>query len=106
MTYFPFDVDALLSFYPSYEDMINAMRSTSGKEYDIREMYTPEPDTAYRNMMSVLKKRGIVDSEGQARRVTVLSVDEKYKIAHLLREETDAHINQICRFLHLPVLKL
>jgi hypothetical protein len=106
MTYFPFDVDALLSFYQSYDDMIHAMHSTSGKEYDIREMYTPEPDTAYRNMMSVLKKRGIVDSEGQARRITVLSVDEKYKIAHLLREETDAHINQICRFLHLPVLKL
>ena len=106
MTYFPFDVDALLSFYPSYEDMIHAMHSSSGKEYDIKEMYTSEPDTAYRKMMSVLKKRGIVDSEGQARRVTVLSVDEKYKIAHLLREETDAHINQICRFLHLPVLKL
>lgn len=106
MTYFPFDMETLMSFYPSYEDMITAMHSTSGKEYDIKEMYTPEPDTAYRKMMTVLKKEGIVEQEGQVRRITVLPTDDKYKIAHLLRDETDAHINQICRFLHLPLRKV
>lgn len=106
MTYFPFDVDTLMDFYPGYEDMINAMHSTSGKEYDIKEMYSPEPDTVYRKMMTVLQNEGIVELDGQVRRITVLPADDKYKIAHLLRERTDAHINQICRFLHLPVKKL
>jgi hypothetical protein len=106
MTYFPFDVDALLSFYQSYDDMIHAMHSTSGKEYDIKEMYTSEPDTVYRKMISVLRAKGIIGEGEQIRKITMLPLDEKYKIAHLLREETDAHINQICWFLHLPVLKL
>lgn len=57
----------LMDFYPSYEDMITAMHSTSGKEYDIKEMYTPEPDTVYRKMMTVLKKEGIVNQDGQVR---------------------------------------
>lgn len=106
MTYFPFDTETLMSFYPSYEDMINAMHSTSGKEYDIKEMYTPEPDTVYRKMITVLKKEGVVNEDGQVRRLTVLAADDKYRIAHLLRERTDAHTNQICRFLHLPLRKI
>lgn len=106
MTYFPFDIEALMSFYPSYEDMIVAMHSTSGKEYDIKEMYTPEPDTVYRKMIKVLKDNGIVEADGQVRKITVLPADDKYKIAHLLKEKTGAHINQICGFLHLPLRKL
>lgn len=106
MTYFPFDVDALLSFYQSYEDMIHAMHSTSGNEYDIREEYTSDPDTVYRKMISVLKAKGIIGEGEQVRKITMLPTDEKYKIAHLLRCETDAHLNQIARFLHMPVLKL
>jgi hypothetical protein len=57
-------------------------------------------------MISVLRAKGIIGEDEQIRKITMLPLDEKYKIAHLLREETDAHINQICRFLHLPVLKL
>ena len=37
--YYPFDTTRLLSFYNSYSDMINAMRSTAGNEYDIKEKY-------------------------------------------------------------------
>ena len=54
--YFPFDREALLSYYDSYEDMIHAMRSTSGSEYDIKEKYSPESGTVYGDMIGVVRR--------------------------------------------------
>lgn len=105
MKYYPFDTDALLSFYSSYEDMIQAMHCTSGKEYDIKEVYIPEPDTVYRKMSAVLEKTGFRNRYGLLRHVSVLSDDEKFNLAQMLRRQTNASLYQVCRFLHMEVKK-
>ena len=105
MTYFPFDVDSLLGFYDSYEDMLTAMRSTAGKEFDIKEQYYPETDTAYKAMSDTLEKDFGDVFAGQVRKVTVLPPGEKFRLAQHLRRCTSASIYQISRFLHLPVAR-
>lgn len=103
MAYFPFDVDALLSFYSSYEDMLTAMHSTSGKDYDIKETYLPEPDTIYHKMAEVLRNNGFCDDGDLLRVLTVAPYAEKFRVAQLLRVHTSANIQQIARFLHLDI---
>ena len=100
MAYFPFDVDALLSFYNSYEDMLIAMRSTSGKDYDIKETYLPEPDTIYHKMADVLRNNGFCNDGNLLRTLTVAADAEKFRVAQLLRSHTGATVQQISRFLH------
>lgn len=105
MTFYPFDTDALMGFYDSYGDMLNAMHSTAGKEFDIKEQYYPESDIAYRNMTEVLKRDFCDTFLGRIRMVTVLPFESKFKIARHLVAKTSASIYQISRFLHLPVTK-
>lgn len=105
MTFYPFDTDALMGFYDSYGDMLNAMHSTAGKEFDIKEQYYPESDIAYRNMTEVLKRDFCDTFLGRIRMVTVLPFESKFKIARHLLAKTSASIYQISRFLHLPVTK-
>ena len=101
-TYYPFDSSALLSYYDSYESMITAMRSTSGSEYDIKEMYEPEYGMIYQDMADLV--RSGCSNHGpmsQVRKVTVMSADEKYEMARCLRRHTMAGIHQIERFLNI-----
>lgn len=103
MAYYPFDSEALLSFYAGYDDMMTAMRSTSGKDYDIKEAYLPEADTIYGKMTSVLRdKCGYPDTQ-LVREVTVASSAEKFRLAQLLRSRTGATLQQISRFLHMEI---
>lgn len=104
--YFPFEKEILLSFYGSYDDMITAMRSTSGSEYDIREVYYPESDSVYQDMSSLVRKYAADPlMKKQVRRVTTLNVDRKLEIAGLLRHHTAASLRQIENFLNLSVDK-
>ena len=104
--YFPFDRDALLSYYDSYEDMIHAMRSTSGSEYDIKEKYSPESDTVYRDMIKVMRRQfGQNTLSNQVRKVTMLALDDKIEVAQMLMKHTMATPRQIEKFLNISVLK-
>lgn len=98
-TYFPFDRETLLSFYDSYGDMLNAMNSTSGSEYDIKEKYSYGTDLVYRDMLKV-----VGDKVRPARRVTVMTEDMKFEMAGVLRGRTKGDVVQISKFLHMKIV--
>lgn len=100
-TYYPFDSDALLSFYDSYEQMISAMGSTAGSDHDIKEKYYVGSDCIYRDMLRILRE----DMHLQpARKVTMLDKDLKFDVALLLQRKTSATTMQISKFLHMKIL--
>ena len=94
------DIDALLSYYDSLDDMFIAMKSTSGSEYDIKELYYSGSDAVYDEMVRhVVEGMGIIP----ARSVVTKTVDEKFQIANALRKHTSATMVQISKFLHLSL---
>lgn len=103
MTFFPFETDSLMGFYKCYEDMINAMHSTAGKEYDIKEQYYPETDKVYEYMTEVLRRDFGDKFSNQIRNVIMLPLEIKFDLAKHLLRATSASIYQISRFLHMPV---
>lgn len=105
MTYYPFDTEALFGFYDSYGDMLTAMRSTAGSEYEIKEMYFPEPDTVYAKMSEVLRTECADMIDGQVKKVLVAKPDDKFHVAQILRQKTRASVYQISRFLHMPIVR-
>ena len=104
--YFPFDREALLSYYDSYDDMIHAMRSTSGSEYDIKEKYSPESGTVYGDMIGVVRRYLEQNHQTvQTRKVTMLPQDEKFRIAQMLKRHTAATPRQLEKFLNMEIRK-
>lgn len=103
MSFFPFETDSLMGFYKCYEDMINAMHSTAGKEYDIKEQYYPETDKVYEYMTEVLRRDFGDKFSNQIRNVIMLPLEIKFDLAKHLLRATSASIYQISRFLHMPV---
>ncbi len=96
--YFPFDADGLLSHYENYEQMIQAMRSTTGSEYDIKELRFVGSDLIYHEMCDFLQKElGI----SPVRKVIVFTEERKLQVASLLRTHTGASPYEIAKFLHL-----
>lgn len=103
MSFFPFETDSLMGFYKCYEDMLNAMHSTAGKEYDIKEQYYPETDKVYEYMAEVLRRDFGDKFSNQIRNVIMLPLEIKFDLAKHLLRATSASIYQISRFLHMPV---
>ena len=97
--YFPFDKEALLSFYDSYEDMINAMDSTSGSEYDLKEKYYYGTDLVYRDMLDMVGEK-----VKPIRKITVLPDEDKFELAKHLQSSTVGTSLQISKFLHVDIV--
>ena len=83
--------------------MINAMHSTAGNEYDIKEQYYPETDKVYEYMAEVLRRDFGDKFSNQIRNVIMLPLEIKFDLAKHLLRATSASIYQISRFLHMPV---
>lgn len=98
--YNPFDYDELISYYGDYSTMILAMKSNTGSEYDIKEMYDSEPDTIYDKLKCIVER---IYGNGRIKCVTSFTVDEKMKLARIMLSETNATTDQVCRFLHLEL---
>lgn len=92
----------LVSYFGSYEDMLNAMRANTGSEYDIHEEWYPESDEAFREMTQYVIEKW---PEKIARHVTMLSKDDKASLFSELCEFTSASNRQICKFLHIAPSK-
>lgn len=95
--YFPFDIKEVTKYYRSYEDMLTAINSNTGNEYDIHEQYYGKTDVAYREMITYLKNSGIED----VRSVITICEDDKRRLAALLKSGTSATSMQIRKFLHI-----
>jgi REP element-mobilizing transposase RayT len=100
MTYNVVDYKILTNYYGSYENLLLAVNSNTGSEYDIHETFHHGSDKVYREMASCIRKHcGI----SQVRTVTVLDVGDKISVAHHLQRFTSASVFQICKFLHMRV---
>ena len=97
--YFPFDKESLLSLYDSYEDMINAMDSTSGSEYDLKEKFFNGTDMVYKDMLDMVREK-----VKPIRRVTILPDEEKFEFARHLQSKTMGTSLQISKFLHMDIV--
>lgn len=93
--------DKLLKIFDSYEQLLVAVHSTTGSEYDLTECIDKLPDSVYRDMIICLQK----SFGNKVRRVTVCTSEEKFEMAVLLRSRTFAAMVQIFKFLHLKVKK-
>lgn len=97
--YYPFDNELLLSFYESWEDMMHAMKSTAGSDYDIKEKYHPGTDLIYQDMLEAVGDLMV----SPLRSVTVMPDDMKFELAGHLRYRTGASDMQISKFLHMKL---
>ena len=95
--YLPIDKDALLSFYKGYDEMVMAINSNTGAEYDIKEEFSADSDNVYAQMLEL-----IGNSSYAAKPHSVIMADEEKKkqIAGVLKQRTGAKDYQIARVLH------
>lgn len=83
--------------YDGYENMVTAINSNAGSEYEIREHGWSRSDAEYRELYQYVHARGFKDAGA------VISMDTAAKLnllADMLRA-TQASKIQICKFLHL-----
>lgn len=100
--YNPFDYDEIIKCYGSYEDMLTAINSNTGSEYDIKEDRYRFSDTEYVRMGEILH-----DMEGlkDLRKVTGFDIDEKMRLFEVLRKHLSCDNLPIAKFLHINLAK-
>jgi REP element-mobilizing transposase RayT len=96
--YFPFAVKETLDYYKSYEDMITAINSNTGSEYEIKEKHYGKTDVPYREIIACLKEMGISD----VRSVITMNIFQKHGLGAHLKKQTSASYTQIRKFLQIP----
>lgn len=96
--YMPLDTNGLLKYYTDYDQMIYAMKSSSGSDYDVKETYWPGSDQIYRDMAKYLKE---VKGMKQVRSVIQLPEEEKMLMAEELKHRFGATEVQVGKFLHM-----
>lgn len=87
--------------YDGYQNMITAINSNAGTEYEIDEYRWGKSDAAYRELYKFVHSHGYL-SAGE---VITLCLDEKISLHNSILSSTTASSYQICKFLHLPLLK-
>lgn len=98
--YKPFDYEEVIACYGSYGDMLTAINSNTGSEYDIKEDRYRFSDIEYIRMGEILH-----DAEGlkELRKVTCLEMDQKMRLAELLSRRLSCGNLPIAKFLHIDV---
>ena len=92
------DKQSLIGIFGSYENMLKAIHSTTGSEYDIKEDFSTASDIVYQDITEFITKNLISDD---IRRLTVLDLEEKIKVANRIKAHLGVPSWQICKFLHL-----
>jgi REP element-mobilizing transposase RayT len=96
--YLPIDKESLLGFYKSYDAMVLAINSNTGKEYDMNEIYDPESHQDFVRMLNLTRRSSFATDP----RSIILAPDEqKWKIVHSFMDRAGASLNHAKRFLHL-----
>lgn len=101
-TYNVIDYQAAINYFGSYQNLLTAVHSTTGSEYDISETNVGKSDKHYASMVStVMRELAPQDIHDILR----LSKEEKYEVFRLIRKHSYAMSDQIAKFLHLPLKK-
>jgi len=100
-TYNVIDYEKLISFYGSYDKMIEAINSNTGSEYDINEVIDyKSDDKTYRELNRVILRSGKVS---RIKDILRLSLQERKDLAIKLSRATGLPGYQIKKYLHLPL---
>ena len=83
--------------FDSYDQLLTAIHSTTGSEYDLNEDKDRFSDGVYRDFIRILKQMGIKD----IRNVIMLDDDTKFDIAKNLLRASNSHLRQVYKFLHI-----
>lgn len=93
--------DVLVSkFYDGYQNMLTAINSNAGSEYDINEYRCGKSDAEYRYLYRIMYARGY-HSAGD---IISLDIDTKINLHNEMLRYTHVASQQICKFLHLPIV--
>lgn len=95
--FLPFNIAELTGYYKSFEEMIIAIESNTGSEYDISEKHYCKTDAPYRNIIRYLNDAGLKD----IRSVIIMPENIKRQYLTRLKSATPASYTQINKFLHL-----
>ena len=96
--YLPIDRGQLLGFYKGYEDMVIAINSNTGSEYDIDEVFDPESHQDFARMLEITRQTSFADDP---RSIILAPVAKRLQIADTLLHLTGGSRNHVKRFLHL-----
>lgn len=91
------DTDRLIKIFGSYDQMLEAMNSTVGSEYEIKEHFDQYPDTVYQDMIRYVKEHITPD----VRQVTTYDLKEKMKLANKMKTDLRLSLWQIEKFIHM-----
>ena len=92
------DKERLSKIFGSYDNMLNAIHSTTGSEYDIEEEFSIAPDTVYQDITEYIKNNHLSDD---VRKLTTLDPQKKIMVAHKIKAHLGIPLWQIGKFLHL-----
>ena len=98
-TYNVIDYDRAIRFFGSYEKMLEATHSVTGSEYDLNEVFVGKNDAVYAKMTQLLMNTGRFKDIHD---IFFLSKEERFGLLEYLNGKTDATLEQIAKYLHLP----
>ena len=101
--YLPFDFNKAISYFGSYEAMIDAMHHNTGSEHDIKEHNDRASHIVFKDVLAYL---GDTMPSNEIRKITVLSESDKCQLARKIRSLFPIGEWQICKFLHMSSEKV
>ena len=100
-TYNVIDFTEAIRYFDSYEDMLSAMHSNTGSEYDLNEIHSGKSDAHYQKMVAVvMKELNLKDIHD----LFATSEEERTNLFFLLLRKTQAIPEQIAKFLRIKNL--
>ena len=96
-TYNIIDYKEAARFFGGFDNMLTALHSTTGSEYDLNEISEGRDDSCFSKMGSLLLNNGLVNDIHE---IVAMSSDGKMNLLRFLSGKTEATQAQIAKFLH------
>ena len=94
------DYETTISYYGSYGNMVMAVNTAKGSEYDIKEEFSPGSDTVYGRMTTLLLEQGIISDVDQ---LLLLSEERRLELLEPLCLATGAGERKTAKYLQLKI---
>lgn len=96
------DHKAAERFFDGYGNMIAAMHSNTGSEYDLNEVMVGRSDACYAQITNLLIKRLNLNDIHD---LFLMQEDARFELLPMIQRETGAEPEQILKYLRLPYIK-
>lgn len=98
LMYLPFDFDKAISYFGSYEAMIDAMHNNTGSEHDLKEHNDRASHMIFQDVLEYL---GTTMPANEIRKITIMQESDKRQLGRKLMSLFPISEWQVCKFLHL-----